>query len=69
MLVTVGADDGVFEGGFAFPLIFVDRLDFLFTAKLPTYMSYRAYFDCREGDAARLEGACDALLAALAPGL
>lgn len=42
---------------------------YLFTAKLPTYMSYRAYFDCREGDAARLEGACDALLAALAPGL
>lgn len=30
---------------------------YLFTAALPTYMRYRSYFDCREGDAAKLREA------------
>jgi hypothetical protein len=34
---------------------------YLFSVNLPTYMKYRSYVDCREGDAAKLQAACDAL--------
>jgi hypothetical protein len=35
---------------------------YLFKAKLPTYMKYRLYVDCREGDSAKLRQACSRLL-------
>lgn len=35
---------------------------FLFTAKLPTYMKYRGYIDCREGDVNKLSDAAKVLL-------
>ena len=35
---------------------------YLYSAKLPTYMTYRNYFDCREGSKEKLKGACNALL-------
>lgn len=38
---------------------------YLFSTNLPTYMKYRSYFDCREGDEDRLRSACDKLLLAL----
>ena len=39
---------------------------YLFTAeRLPTYMKYRNYFDCREGDRSKIEEASRRLLAAL----
>jgi hypothetical protein len=41
---------------------------YLFTAALPTYMKYRNYFDCREGDQAKIAEASQRLLAALDAG-
>lgn len=38
---------------------------YLFTAPLPTYMKYRNYVDCREGDAGKLEAASRTLLTSL----
>jgi hypothetical protein len=38
---------------------------YLYSTNLPTYMKYRNYFDCREGDENRLKSACDRLLLAL----
>jgi len=38
---------------------------FLFSAKLPTYMKYRGYVDCREGDHGKLADAAKTLLSAL----
>jgi hypothetical protein len=38
---------------------------FLFSAPLPTYMKYRLYVDCREGDENKLRTACSNLLSAL----
>jgi hypothetical protein len=38
---------------------------YLFTAALPTYMKYRNYFDCREGDKSKIVEATMSLLAAL----
>jgi hypothetical protein len=38
---------------------------YLYTAALPTYMKYRNYFDCREGDRAKIAEASKRLLAAL----
>ena len=38
---------------------------YLYTAELPTYMKYRNYFDCREGDKSRIAEASKKLLAAL----
>lgn len=38
---------------------------YLYTAKLPTYMTYRNYFDCREGSTQLLNGACAELLRSL----
>ena len=38
---------------------------YLYTADLPTYMTYRTYFDCREGDEAKIADASRRLLAAL----
>jgi hypothetical protein len=35
---------------------------YLYTADLPTYMRYRNYFDCREGDASKIAAASDRLL-------
>ena len=35
---------------------------YLFDAKLPTYMKYRLYVDCREGDWAKLREASSELL-------
>ncbi len=37
----------------------------LFTAKLPTYMKYRGYIDCREGDNDKLADAAMTLLSSL----
>jgi len=39
---------------------------YLYTAGLPTYMKYRNYFDCREGDLSKITDAARKLLAALA---
>jgi len=41
---------------------------YLYSATLPTYMKYRNYADCREGDRAKLGSACDQLLLALKSG-
>jgi hypothetical protein len=41
---------------------------YLYSANLPTYMKYRNYADCREGDLAKIGSACDQLLLALKPG-
>jgi len=41
---------------------------YLYTADLPTYMKYRNYFDCREGDAQKIRAASRRLLTALDPG-
>jgi len=41
---------------------------YLYSATLPTYMKYRNYTDCREGDRAKLGSACDQLLLALKSG-
>ena len=38
---------------------------YLYTAELPTYMKSRKYFDCREGDEAKIAQASANLLAAL----
>lgn len=38
---------------------------FLLSALLPTYMKYRLYVDCREGDENKLRTACSNLLSAL----
>ena len=38
---------------------------FLLSASLPTYMKYRLYVDCREGDENKLRTACSNLLSAL----
>lgn len=38
---------------------------FLLSAPLPTYMKYRLYVDCREGDENKLRAACSKLLSAL----
>jgi hypothetical protein len=38
---------------------------YLYSASLPTYMSYRLYIDCREGDRKKLRAACTSLLSAL----
>jgi len=38
---------------------------YLYSANLPTYMKYRNYFDCREGNKAKLLKAADRLLTAL----
>lgn len=40
---------------------------YLYTAGLPTYMKYRNYFDCREGDKSKIAEASKELLAALEP--
>ncbi|MDE2367059.1 MAG: toll/interleukin-1 receptor domain-containing protein, partial [Betaproteobacteria bacterium] len=40
---------------------------YLYTAALPTYMKYRNYFDCREGDKLKIVEASKVLLAALGP--
>ena len=39
---------------------------YLYTTALPTYMKYRNYFDCREGDNSKIAEASTSLLAALA---
>lgn len=41
---------------------------YLFSAALPTYMKYRNFIDCREGDADKIEAASKVLLKALASG-
>ena len=38
---------------------------YLYSANLPTYMRYRSYFDCREGDETKLRTASSKLLAVL----
>lgn len=38
---------------------------YLFSAQLPTYMKYKSYFDCREGDSSKIADASKNLLAAL----
>lgn len=38
---------------------------YLYSTNLPTYMKYRNYFDCREGDETKLRTASSRLLAAL----
>ena len=38
---------------------------YLYSARLPTYMTYRNYFDCREGDKAKIAEASKRLLTAL----
>jgi hypothetical protein len=38
---------------------------YLFSASLPTYMKYRLYVDCREGDENKLREACSKLLSVL----
>lgn len=38
---------------------------YLYTTALPTYMKYRNYFDCREGDKSKIDEASKKLLAAL----
>lgn len=40
---------------------------YLYSANLPTYMKYRNYFDCREGDKTKLQNASRRLLEALSP--
>lgn len=40
---------------------------YLYTANLPTYMKYRTYVDCREGNASKLMAACDRLCGTLWP--
>ncbi|MDF0589728.1 toll/interleukin-1 receptor domain-containing protein [Candidatus Methanocrinis natronophilus] len=40
---------------------------YLYSANLPTYMKYRCYLDCREGDETKLRTASSELLAALGP--
>jgi hypothetical protein len=42
---------------------------YLYTANLPTYMKYRAYVDCREGDVSKFGTACDHLCGTLWPRL
>jgi hypothetical protein len=43
---------------------------YLYNASLPTYMKYRLYIDCREGDENKLRAACSNLLSALSkPGI
>ena len=39
---------------------------YLYSANLPTYMKYRSYLDCREGDPAKIEAAPGRLLRSLA---
>jgi len=41
---------------------------YLYSANLPTYMKYRNYLDCREGDRAKIEAAPGKLLRSLASG-
>ena len=41
---------------------------YLYSAELPTYMRYRSYFDCREGDQTKLAEASKRLIAALDTG-
>jgi hypothetical protein len=41
---------------------------YLYTAALPTYMKYRNYFDCREGDHVKIAEASQKLLTALDAG-
>jgi hypothetical protein len=41
---------------------------YLYTAALPTYMKYRNYFDCREGDRSKIAEASKRLLGALDAG-
>ena len=41
---------------------------YLYTAALPTYMKYRNYFDCREGDTTKIAEASKRLLADLSAG-
>jgi hypothetical protein len=38
---------------------------YLYTAPLPTYMKYRLYLDCREGDESKLRSACMNLVSVL----
>lgn len=38
---------------------------YLYTTPLPTYMKYRNYFDCREGDKSKIAEASKKLLVAL----
>jgi hypothetical protein len=38
---------------------------YLYSTSLPTYMTYRNYFDCREGSDEKLTSACDELLQSL----
>lgn len=38
---------------------------YIYTAKLPTYMTYRNYYDCREGNSQRIHDACSALIGTL----
>lgn len=38
---------------------------YLYSAKLPTYMRYRNYIDCREGDEGKLRAACKSLISNL----
>jgi hypothetical protein len=38
---------------------------YLYSTNLPTYMKYRNYADCREGDVAKIRSVCDRLLLAL----
>lgn len=38
---------------------------YLYSADLPTYMTYRNYADCREGNLTKIGSACDLLLLAL----
>lgn len=40
---------------------------YLFSAKLPTYMKYRLYLDCREGDSGKIHDASRQLLKLLGP--
>jgi hypothetical protein len=35
---------------------------YLYAANPPTYMRYRNYFDCREGDKAKIQAACPILI-------
>jgi hypothetical protein len=43
---------------------------YLYSASMPTYMKYRLYIDCREGDETKLRAACSDLLSALSkPGI
>src|SRR5262245_27601159 len=39
---------------------------YLYSAALPTYMTYRSYLDCREGERAKIEAAPGRLLRSLA---